>query len=295
MTIEEHTLQNAQKVQATVNNASGPAAAERACALDNQRVLLLEFGFRHVDLNKDLADQRLKLKFRMSGITYWKSEPSKAAAGEGGQPCLSLKTEARAVFEGAGALDFELCKPGYLGPSSALARCRVPLKQALQSVDVGSTHANAWNLELVAAGNPNKVLGSLVVNVCIKTLKLQDAGGIRALKAVVVPALQTASTGNPSPFQLALEKAFIEKATKAQRNLQAAFGAATRALSEGHAKGSRKSEATESTILGSLTTGSLTTLATVREVPEDLDDECESTATPTECPSAQYPSTQPCE
>jgi len=233
-------------------------------------VLEFEVDFLHVDVPKDLAGQSLKLKFRMNGITYWKSAPGKAVMDGKGQLCLSLKTAARTVFEGASRLDFELCKLGCFASSSAMASCQVPLKRALQTVNVGSTRATVWNLELRAMVTPNKVLGHLMVEVCIKTSKLQDVGGMKALKAVVVPAPLSASTGTPSPFQLAMERAFVEKAKKAQRNLQEAFDVAVRELPEGHARVAPLQSVRSSAVSQG------PSLASLPEMPEDPDDEDES-------------------
>jgi len=192
-----------------------------------QDVLLVELGLRHVDVHEDLAKQKLKLKFRMNGITYWKSIASRAAMAGDKHMRINLNTAKHAVFEGGESLDFELCKQRYLRSSSMVASCKIPLTEVMHhSADVDDTPASVWNIDLLAADAPEKVLGSLAIDARVRTVKLQAAGGIEALKAHELPR-PPVSIGTASLLELdentAACQAFAEKAAKAQLRLQEVF------------------------------------------------------------------------
>jgi len=192
-----------------------------------EKVLEFEVDLLHVDVPQDLANHSLKLKFRMNGITYLKSKAGKAVV-DGDRCRVDLDVAGAAVFEGGSSLDFELCKVGCWGPSTTLARCRVPLKQAVHSLAVGSNQACVWNLTLWATGAPGKALGSLAVEVCAKMMKLKVAGGFRALKALAVPLPPTVVSRCSAAGLTEVERecaAFVGRAAKTQWHLREALGA----------------------------------------------------------------------
>jgi len=256
--------------------------------LEEQHVWLLDFGFRHIDVHEKLAGQRMKLKFRMNGITYWKSVSIKAVMNGSGQALINLNTAARAVFEGGNMLSFELCKSGCFGSSSTLASCNVTLQRALQTVDIGSTHASVWNLELRAAGAPDKVFASLLVDVCIRTSRLQAVGGMEALKALMVPT-PPAGLGNHSGVTVEHTTAciiFAEQAIEARRKLEEAFNLAVKAvLGEGPHNVSLPRSKMEQLFRK---------LATLPELPEGLNDDQENIATPIGFHSRERPCKSTC-
>uniref|UniRef100_A0A7S0FZB6 Uncharacterized protein n=1 Tax=Pyrodinium bahamense TaxID=73915 RepID=A0A7S0FZB6_9DINO len=185
-------------------------------------VLWFEIDLQHVDVPKDLAKQSLKLKFRMNGITYLKSKASKAVP-DGDHCRVDLDIAGAAVFEGGSSLDFELCKAGVWGPSTTLASCQVPLKEALQSLTVGSNQARVWNLTLWATGALNKALGSLAVEVCARTLTLQVAGGLEALRALAVPRPPKVLGSDDADVEC---RAFGARVAETRQRLQEAMDAA---------------------------------------------------------------------
>mmetsp|Transcript_142797 Transcript_142797/g.397781 ORF Transcript_142797/g.397781 Transcript_142797/m.397781 type:complete len:264 (-) Transcript_142797:261-1052(-) len=201
-----------------------------------EEVLVFELTLKHADVHKDLSNESLKLKFQMNGVTYLKSKASKAAVNGGEHLRINLDTAGHAVFEGAKTLDFELCKPRYFRRSRSLATCQVPLRKALRSMHGGSTHASAWNLELQAVGTSNQALGSLAVDVHVRTSKLHAAGGLAALKAIKVSrpptSLQTTGVGRNNGLGANQEATacadFVSEATKAKRRLREAFDATQR-------------------------------------------------------------------
>jgi len=194
----------------------------------NQDVLLVELGVHHVDVPEELAKQKLKVKYRMDGITYWKSTASKAAMTGDKHLRIGLDTAEHAVFEGGETLDFELCKARCcLRSSSMVAKCNIPLKEVMRhSAEADGCPACVWDLDLLAADASKKVLGRLVINARIRTVKLHAAGGLEALKANALPRPPT-SLGTASAVELDHNvvacEASAEKATRAQLRLQEAI------------------------------------------------------------------------
>uniref|UniRef100_A0A7S0BCE2 Uncharacterized protein n=1 Tax=Pyrodinium bahamense TaxID=73915 RepID=A0A7S0BCE2_9DINO len=188
-------------------------------------VLELELDLQHVDVPRYLVNKRLKLKFRMNGVTYLKSKARKAVT-DGDHCRVNLDIAGGVVFEGGTSLDFELCRVRFWGPSKTLASCKVPLDLALQSINVGSNQARVWNLTLWAAGAPDKALGRLTAEVCVRTMRLHAAGGIAALRALAVPRPPTHLGVNSMIGLIAFERActtFAEQAAEAQCRLREAM------------------------------------------------------------------------
>jgi len=187
-------------------------------------VLWFEIDLQHVDVPKDLAKQSLKLKFRMNGITYLKSKASKAVVTGGDRCRVDLDVAGGAVFEGGSSLDFELCKSGLWGKSTTLASNQVPLNLALQSLTAGNNQARAWNLTLWDAGAPDKALGRLTAEVCVKMTRLTVAGGITALRALKMPGPPVLVGSNSELGLIAYDRA----CSTTQRHLRKAMDAALR-------------------------------------------------------------------
>mmetsp|Transcript_63465 Transcript_63465/g.175933 ORF Transcript_63465/g.175933 Transcript_63465/m.175933 type:complete len:322 (-) Transcript_63465:378-1343(-) len=200
--------------------------------LAEEAVIVLELNIRYYYVFQDFGDERLKLKFRMNNFTYWKSETKKILMNGNRQLRTDLNIAVCAVFEGGSALEFDLCKPGFMG-SSAVASCRVPLNKALGSMANGSTEARAWFLELWSKINPSKALGSLAVGVCARTSKLGVVGGAKALKAVTIPkppADFDAHSGLGLIEDVKAGNAFAAQVAAARWHLQEAFAAAMAAV-----------------------------------------------------------------
>jgi len=200
--------------------------AKSARALLAEHVLEFEVGLHHVDVARDLAEESLKVKFRMNGITYVKSKASKGMVIDEKRCRVNLDVAGGAAFEGGSSLDFELCKAGLWGKSTTLASSQVPLILALQSLTVGSNQARVWNLTLWAAGAPDKALGRLTAEVCVRTMRLHAAGGIAALRALAVPRPPTHLGVNSMIGLIAFERActtFAEQAAEAQCRLREAM------------------------------------------------------------------------
>uniref|UniRef100_A0A7S0BB63 Uncharacterized protein n=1 Tax=Pyrodinium bahamense TaxID=73915 RepID=A0A7S0BB63_9DINO len=213
-------------------------------------VLELELDLQHVDVPRYLVNKRLKLKFRMNGVTYLKSKARKAVT-DGDHCRVNLDIAGGVVFEGGTSLDFELCRVRFWGPSKTLASCKVPLDLALQSINVGSNQARVWNLTLWAAGAPDKALGSLMAEVCARTLKAHVAVSIAALRSLAVPR-RPRVLGNDSAARLiAIEwacRTFASRAAEARQRLREALDAALEddALLGGGPKGAPPRSARES-------------------------------------------------
>lgn len=225
--------------------------AKSARALLAEHVLEFEVGLQHVDVARDLAEESLKVKFRMNGITHVKSKASKGMVIDEKRCRVNLDVAGGAAFEGGSSIDFELCKAGVWGKSTTLATCRVPLALALQSLPVGSNQARVWNLTLWAAGAPDKALGSLMAEVRARTLKAHVAVSIAALRALAVPR-RPRVLGNDSAARLiAIEwacRTFASRAAEARQRLREALDAALEddALLVGGPKGAPPRSARES-------------------------------------------------
>jgi len=220
--MKDNAHTNPSKVQAE----QAATVAKSMRELLAEVVLEFEVDLQHVDVPRYLVNKRLKLKFRMNGVTYLKSKARKAVT-DGDHCRVNLDIAGGVVFEGGTSLDFELCRVRFWGPSKTLASCKVPLDLALQSINVGSNQARVWNLTLWAAGAPDNALGRLTAEVCARTTRLHAAGGIAALRALTMPGPPPVLGSNSAIGLIAYDRACSTTQRHLREAMDAAFGDAS--------------------------------------------------------------------
>lgn len=143
---------------------------EHVASSQEQDVFVFELGARYANIQKELADTKLKLKVRMDDRTVLKSKFRIPAEVSSANDCVRVSFNAASsfVYEGARSLHIELCKHCTLGFCQSLATCQVPFEKVFSAAEKGET---AWNLELKCF---EKVVATLVLDIGILTSRLEE-------------------------------------------------------------------------------------------------------------------------
>jgi hypothetical protein len=128
-----------------------------ACdSLLQQDVVIFQLSILHIDFCEAVAGQSWKLKCRMNGKTFWKSDAQKAekCAGDRSQRnTIRGNATAKIVYECGDAIELELCSPSFFG-STVVAKSAISVSEALRSrhqrLDLGLTSAHDASGKVVA-------------------------------------------------------------------------------------------------------------------------------------------------
>lgn len=210
--------------------------AESVLSLQQQEVFVIDIGIRHVDVNKDLARKKLKLKLRMNGLTHFKTKAWKATNDIETPLRMAVDNTWSTIFEGDGQLkllQLELCQACCLGASRKLAGCSLPLLEVLDSLEAGRFDRRVCNYELESKRIPGKILATIELDICVRVSTLEAAGGVEALKWTTLPPMPQQNVAllryNEFRKYAAQCKAFVEQAAHAKESLQGAFAWAAKA------------------------------------------------------------------
>jgi hypothetical protein len=211
--------------------------AKHAASLQQQKVFVFNMCICHADIRRQASSSSLKIKLRMNGKTCLKSSSTKASLEENDLKRFTFDAIGSIIFEGGDALHFELCQPSSVGASRPVAMARIPLAEALgPAEDCASSSRPACSLHTVhlfAVGSPGKILGSLTLELAIRTTTLQGAGGIWALKTRDVPEIPNIygplASAQPTDDERAECNAFAEQALIAIQCLDAVLNSAMNA------------------------------------------------------------------
>jgi len=175
MAIQAVVLNWQRNRQAPVRQSMGSVVDNYTLLLQEQKVIVFDFGIEHVDVNEELAAKSLKIKIRMNGITCLKSENAEAVQVGHHQLRLNFDSLGSTIYEGGFAFDFELCQTRCFGSSQTLASCQLRVEAILECM-----HRETWALKLLSVESPGKVSANFELQLrCMRTL-LKSVGGAKA-------------------------------------------------------------------------------------------------------------------
>jgi hypothetical protein len=168
--------------------------AHTTATLQQQKVIVFNIQIHHADGVNASLRSGAKVKLRMNGMTCHKSNARQPTDGSD-RSRLRFNTACSAIYEGGDALCFQVCRSCQLGSSELLAQSWLPLTDVLAPIrGQGDPFGNLFGstmhtLDVYDVASHARVLGTIVVEIAIRTTTLHAAGGVWALRTMAVPEM----------------------------------------------------------------------------------------------------------